>query len=279
MKLIIFSLLSFVLVSCSSDPVTETSGANSAPVEKKTVESKKIEEVPAPVVEKKTSAETAARYTSLDAAISSENLERIKQASTELLSSNPKDVKALNALGIYYYKKGQLDAAKLLLNKAWSVSPTTEISNNLGLVALAQGHQREAVQMFKKSIEIDSKNADAASNLGALYIKERDYNKAIFALEPIVKAGKADTNTLSNYGVALAATDKVKEAADVYEKILSNQPDHQNTMLNYSILMIEKQEKYKEGLDLINRLKFVGSDIESRQVIKDLENKAKAGLK
>jgi hypothetical protein len=37
-------------------------------------------------------------------------------------------------------------------------------------------------------------------------------------------------------------------------------------------------QKNKEGLDLLNRLKFVGAPPEVRDTIKNLENKAKAGL-
>jgi hypothetical protein len=50
-------------------------------------------------------------------------------------------------------------------------------------------------------------------------------------------------------------------------------------MLNLAAVYIEKLNKFDEGLDLINRLKFVGPDQEARQTIKELENKAKAGLK
>jgi hypothetical protein len=37
--------------------------------------------------------------------------------------------------------------------------------------------------------------------------------------------------------------------------------------------------KYQEGLDVINRLKFVGGPADTRNRIITLENKAKAGLK
>jgi tetratricopeptide (TPR) repeat protein len=267
-------LLSGFLVSCSSDPVASDNSTEKVATQKP-VESKKIE---SNVVTQKPVETSAQMSSALDAAIGSDNPERLKQAATDALSANPKDVKALNALAMYYYKKNQLDAASLLLNKA-SGSQSSEVSNNMGLIALARGDQREAVQMFRKAMEQNPKNYTAASNLAALYLKEKDYNKVIYSLENYVKSGDADINSLSNYGVALTATGKTAEAASIYESILKNHPDHQNTMLNYAVLLIEKQEKYKEGLDLIGRLKFVGSDIESRQVIKDLENKAKAGLK
>ena len=65
----------------------------------------------------------------------------------------------------------------------------------------------------------------------------------------------------------------------IYEKVLKANPSSRDIMLNYSIFLIDQKQKYKQGLDLLNRLKFVGVQPEARNIIKDLENRAKAGLK
>ena len=148
----------------------------------------------------------------------------------------------------------------------------------MGLVLLEKNERREAIKYFRKAIEINPQNAIAGANVGAIYVREKDYNKAILSLEIAVKNGIKDYKTMGNYAVALAATGKTREAADIYERLIRDNPSQKEIMLNYSILLIEEMQKYKEGLDLLNRLKFVGSAPESRQVIKELEIKAKAGL-
>lgn len=221
-----------------------------------------------------------AKISELKQAITSGNPEQIKTVSTDVLMSNPKDVKALNALAVYYMGKRQYSAASLLLDKAVLVEPRNEILyNNLGMVALALNEQSRAVLMFRKSMELNSKYYRPASNVAAIYLQEKDYSKVLFTLESFVTAGEADNAGLSNYAVALVATGKDKEAGQIYEQILKGSPDHKAAMLNYSIVLIEKQQKYQEGLDLLNRLKFVGYDNGARQTINDLEVKAKAGLK
>lgn len=269
-NVILISVLGLFLAGCSSDPVKPE-----LPI------AKPVEKTEAtPKVEKTPEATVAGKYADLDAAIAADSDEKIKLVASEQLLSNPRDTKALNALAMYYYKRKQYEAATLLLNKSLAVNPKSATAyNNLGLIELELNNISEAVNFFRKSMQLDPEKYQASFNLAAVYAKEKDYNKVIYSLEKAVKAEKADANSLNNYALALVATGKTQEAADVYEKILKTNPDHKNTMLNYSVLMIEKQDKFKEGLDLINRLKFVGADNEARPVIKELEIKAKAGLK
>lgn len=216
----------------------------------------------------------------LDRVIVEGDNEKIQKTSIELLQVNSKNYKALNSLAMCHYKKQQFEAAILLLNRALAVNPkSSEVYNNFGLIMFAKNEKKEAVNMFRKALQLNPENYLAAANLSSIYAKEKDYSKVIFSLEKFVKNGKANIFDLNNYAIALVATGKDKEAAEIYEEILKQSPEYKNAMLNYAILMIEKQDKYKEGLDLINRLKFVGADHEARQTIKDLEFKVKAGLK
>lgn len=273
MKKIIFLFLVLLIAGCSSDPVSdsmlpENKIENKAPVQ----DEAKGDEAPTDAV--------AQASASLNTAIASGDSERIRQSSLEVLSRDPKDTKALNALAVSYYKSQKPAAAILLLNKVLSQNPNSaEAYNNLGLVYLQKKEKRDAVESFRKALKLDSGNLAAAENLSAIYAEAHDYDKVIYVLENLVKNSTASVEAMNNYAIALAATGKTDEAAASYAKILERQADQQQVMLNYSILLIDKQQKYKEGLDLLNRLKFVGTDVESRQIINDLESKAKAGLK
>jgi tetratricopeptide (TPR) repeat protein len=258
--------LGLILSSCGSHSVKKTEVNLESPVVK---------------LEKRPEHETiVSRYVELDAAIAASRYEKIKISASELLLSNSRDTKALNALAMYYYKHKQLEAANLLINKSLAVNPKLAATyNNLGLLELASDNKNGAVNAFRKAHELDPENYFSACNVASIYAQEKDYKKVIYSLEKAVINEKADLNCLSNFGIALAATGKIQEAAQAYEKILKTNNAHKSTMLNFAILMIEKQGKFKEGLDLINRLRFVGVPNESREVIKELEIKAKAGLK
>jgi Tfp pilus assembly protein PilF len=183
-------------------------------------------------------------------------------------------------LAMTEFKKGHFEVAEAQLNKAIKEQPNTaDYYHNLGLIHLAKNEQREAIQSFRKGLQINPQHAEIAAQLGAIFTKEKDYTKAEIALEIPVKKGSQDLNILGNYAIALTANKKTDEAEKIYEKILKANPSSRDIMLNYSIFLIDQKQKYKQGLDLLNRLKFVGVQPEARNIIKDLENRAKAGLK
>lgn len=280
----IFIFLAFAMLSCTSALVTEspapmnipTNAAVVAPIKKEAGKAAPPSAPSAPAVIAST---VDISYADLEKAIVSGNNERIKTISTDLLQMNSKDLKALNALAMYYYKKQQLAAAELLLSKALTAHPkSSTVYNNLGLIELAKNEKKEAMNMFQKALELDAKNYSAAANIAAIYVKNKSYEYAVFTLEKFVDSKVTQADSLNNYAIALNGIGKFNEAADIYERVLKKIPDHKLAMLNYSILLIEKQAKYKDGLDLLNRLKFVGVDSQSRELIKNLENKAKNGI-
>lgn len=216
----------------------------------------------------------------LTEAVRNQNDDAISQATTEILTSNPKDVRALNALAMVYYKRSRYEAAEYLLNKAMTIdNDRAELYSNMGLIKMAQGEKREAIQAFRKGLSLSSQDPVIGANLGSIYVKEKDYSKAELALEIPYRKGSKDIKTLTNYAIALTGTGKANKAEEIYEKLMKDNPGQRDIMLNYSILLIDHKQKYREGLDILNRLKFVGAPSESRNLIKDLESKAKAGLK
>ena len=235
--------------------------------------------VETPSVEKKSAPVANTQYSRLNEALKQQNDEQIQKISSEILTQNPKDPKALNSLAMVYYKKGRFDAAEYLLNKAIASNPkVSELYGNYGVIQLAKNERRDGIKSFKKALELNSQDYIAGANLGSVYVQEKDYQKAVLALEIPFRKGTKDPKILNNYAIALAATGKTQEANEIYSKILKDNPSHRETLLNYSILLIDELKKNKEGLDLLNRLKFVGPPQESNEIIKDLENKAKAGL-
>lgn len=285
-KLLMTAGLSLLLASCGSSPKKEsfltenrTASGNDGKVSGQKTEPNPLpDKKPEPAVSSPAAAEM--KQAELDQAVASGDEERIRKASQEMLQFNSKNSKALNALAMWHYKRQQYEAAALLLNKALAANPNaSEAYNNLGLIELAKNNRKEAISMFRKALQVNPENPYAAANAAAIYAREKDYSKVVLTLEKAVNNNKANASALNNYAIALVATGRHGDAASYYEKILKDNPDNKSYILNYSILLIEKQAKYKEGLDLVNRLKFVGTDNESRQVIKELENKAKAGLK
>jgi Flp pilus assembly protein TadD len=213
-------------------------------------------------------------------AIKTQNDEQIFRVAGQLLTQNPNDVKAMNAMAMYYFKKGKVDASRYLLNKAITANPNAgEAYGNMGLIHLVNNERREAIKAFRKALDINPNDSVAAANAGSIYVAEKDYNKAISVLTVAYNGGIRDVKTLNNYAVSLTAVTKFDEANSIYLAAMKEQNNNRELLLNYAILLIDHMNKYKEGMDALNRLKFVGPPSESRNRIIALENKAKAGLK
>jgi tetratricopeptide (TPR) repeat protein len=213
-------------------------------------------------------------------AIKSQNDEQIYRVSGQLLTQNSTDVKALNAMAMYYFKKGKIPAAKYLLNKAAAANPNVgEVYGNIGLVHLANDEPREAIKAFGKALALNPKDGIAAANAGSIYVMEKDYNKAVTVLSVAYNQGIKDPKTLNNYAVALTAVGKFDDASAIYSAAIKEQNNNRELLLNHAILLIDHMNKNKEGIEVLNRLKFIGPPSESRNRIIALENKAKAGVK
>ncbi|MFZ4402557.1 MAG: tetratricopeptide repeat protein [Pseudobdellovibrionaceae bacterium] len=218
-------------------------------------------------------------YQKLDIAIKEQSDEKIYQSATDILSQNSEDHRALNAIGLYHYKKGRLSLAKSLLLKALSKTQSSDLYSNLAIIELSLGEKDEAIRSLRKALEISSQDATASANLGALYVQEKDFNKARLVLETAYRQGVREPRVLNNYAIALTANQQYDKAAEIYQSVLKDQNNNKEVLFNYAILLIDHMGKFTEGLEVVNRLKFVGGPAESRNKINALENKAKAGLK
>jgi Flp pilus assembly protein TadD len=264
------------LTACSSAPApTSREGQRmNEPEPRMAFDDSKIESKPVPVSRDNAPSQRATRN-ELDDAINSQNDEKIYSQASTLLLQNPQDPKALNALALYHYKKGRFNAAKYFLGKAIQAKESSELYNNLGVVHLAVNEKKEAILAFRQAMNLNPKGGAAGANLGAILAANRSYSNANVALQAAYDEGYRDARVLNNYAVALTAVGKGEEAQSLYEKALKEQSANKEIMLNYAILLIDHLKKNKEGLDVINRLKFVGPTSGQLARIKELENKAK----
>ncbi len=267
LKCIGFIFAAAVQIGCSS---------SSQKSESKSTQVHAVEK-PKPVVTKEpTSRETE---DALSSALKSQNSETLFKAATQRLSTNPKDPRALIALAQYHYSKSQFGASEYFLTLAEGVrSNAPEIHNNLGLIHLRRGDETKAIRSFRKAIELDSRYAPAAAQLGSIYLKHKDYARAQPALEIAYREYRKNPSIVTNYGSVLLATGQFQKADKVFREALKLDDGNKEAVFNLAILLVEFQNKNQEGLDFINRLKFLGPLPEMRNKIVVLENKAKLAL-
>lgn len=241
---------------------------------------RKKEVAPQPLPPVSTPAEAksvTATVDELDRAIQKQDDRAIAIAARQILIQSPQDPKALNALALYHFRRGELSAAKALLNKA--IASHDQISmlySNLGIVLQTAKEDADAVKAYREALKVDPYNPIAAANVGAYYAQVKDYSKAQVALEIAVQKGQRDWRTLNNYGVTLMALGKYNFAESQFKKSSELQPQNTAVLLNYATLLVDHLSKPAEGLEVINRIRFIGPGPDVRKRISELEIKAKS---
>jgi|GEM_PF-1758781 len=219
------------------------------------------------------------KYRPLAQAIRSGRSKSITDQASRLLGQTAYDPVALNALALLHLKRGHTGATKLLLNKALERNQNAALFNNLGVALLQEGDLVGALANFKRAMKSDPGNTSAVSNLGSLYMKGGDITRATPLLEQAYKSQPSNTALANNYAIALRSSGDLDGASRIYDSILKQDPKNVYALLNEAIILIDFQNKPKDGLTLVYKLKFLETD--KKDVVNRanaLEKKAKAGL-
>jgi tetratricopeptide (TPR) repeat protein len=103
----------------------------------------------------------------------------------------------------------------------------------LGVALYKNDHDREAVEAFKKSVELDPQNADAYRRLGLAYLAtgqrkeaEESYKKAIELFEKRVREDAKDADALYNLADSYGKVSEYDKAAEAYRRAIKlKEPD------------------------------------------------------
>ena len=200
------------------------------------------------------------------------------------LSKNPDDTQVLNLLALHSLREGQLDLAKIILNRALNnASDKGPLYNNLGVIALREGRLQRAIGFFKRAGENGSAQS-AKVNMAGIQVQHGDFNNALRPLEEAYRKIRSKIKAedglsmaiANNYGVALMGTGNYKEAERVYESLASVSGKDINVLLNHAILLVEKMQQTEKAKPIINKLKFTADQPKVLQRIESLEEKIRS---
>lgn len=120
----------------------------------------------------------------------------------------PRDYRAWNNIGAYYYSNKQYDKATNAFNKALELAPRgAEPNMNLALNALSSNNISKAEQLLGNASRANTAN----EALGLLYLKKGEYNKAVDAFGDAKTDNAAIAQLLTkNYSKAQQILDQVK---------------------------------------------------------------------
>ncbi|MEI6608490.1 MAG: tetratricopeptide repeat protein [Deltaproteobacteria bacterium] len=99
---------------------------------------------------------------------------------------------------------------------------------NLGLALKDQGKMEEAINEFRKTINIKPSSADAHNNMGIiLEMHFKKYDEAIYHYRQALQIDSSNPGTHFNLGIALAKNGEVKESIKNFRLAINLKPDYE----------------------------------------------------
>ncbi len=98
----------------------------------------------------------------------------------QILDIDPKNLFALDKIGVIFVRKGDLNSAEYYFRKILSIDHTYKTAlNNLGNILLKRGMIEQAINCYRNAIQMDENYALAYHNLAVAYKKGGDIDSYI----------------------------------------------------------------------------------------------------
>jgi Flp pilus assembly protein TadD len=127
------------------------------------------------------------------------------------LKVDPKHWKAHNNMALASIDLGELEMAEAHYRDSLAIEPQPAIYNDLGFVLERQGLSDEAVEMYRKSVEIDPESAPANYNLAAALARSGEFAEAELHFRAAL-AMVPNTQSYTGLGIVLLQQGRAEEA-------------------------------------------------------------------
>ncbi|GAX60658.1 hypothetical protein SCALIN_C13_0173 [Candidatus Scalindua japonica] len=192
------------------------------------------------------------------------NMARLKFAQNEIdeciryckksLEIKPAEIRVLTVLGAAYLRKGMLSNAVLVFNKIIDInSKFVPAHLNIANIKLQLNQPEIALPHYKTALRIDPQNNVARLGLGSAYALIGKHKEAIVEFETLNKTEPENVAVYFNMIKSYLAMDQDDKAHDALVKVLELDPENQTA----SLLMSKVYVKNEEISKAIEQLSFV----------------------
>lgn len=154
-----------------------------------------------------------------------------KSTLNEVISKNKATVtlKSLNNIGAVYIRKGNIEGAIEMFKKALQInSKDASVHYNLGCANYKKGVIDAAEMEFKTALELDTNIAEAHNYLGIIYNQRKDYDKAYNAFKTAVELRPNYAIAHKNLGLIYLNYEDVENAIFHLNETLRLSPFQEN---------------------------------------------------
>jgi len=172
------------------------------------------------------------------------DLPKAEKAFEAALAIDPDHLKSLVNLSRVLIEQKRYDDALNKLMLAGDIEPNSnEVQRLLGRAYYGQGKTVDAVDAYRRAIELDEKDVWSMNNLALLFLEEKRAEEAMPLLLKAVDLRKDVAAFHNNLGMALEHTRRFKDAAASYNDALSADPDYEKAKQNLARVEAVKVNK------------------------------------
>ncbi|MEI9475835.1 MAG: tetratricopeptide repeat protein [Deltaproteobacteria bacterium] len=144
-------------------------------------------------------------------------------------------------LGLLYHKNNKLPEAIEEYKKAVQIDPfNTGAHNNLGMAYKDLGRYEEAVNHYQKALSIDPKYGKARHNLAVALYQQGDLERAALELNLTISSNPKMPESYNNLGLLYKKLKKFPEAREFFQKGLSIDPKYASLHYNLALTLEEE---------------------------------------
>ena len=145
---------------------------------------------------------------------------------SDTLTTNADSWLAHNNLGLVFLKKGQADEAIEQFRRTVEINPNyTEGQNNLANTLLENGQLSEAIEQYKIALKINPKFAPTYANLGVAFIQEGQLDEAIAQYQKAIEINPKFAQAHGNLGLAFFQKGQLEDAITECQEALRLNPN------------------------------------------------------
>ncbi len=175
----------------------------------------------------------------------------------DTLVKTPNAFLAYNNLGLLLKNQGHIEEAMEFYRKAVQINPNfAEAQANIGFVLADKGRFDEAIKYYRKAIQIDPTFADALTGLGVALSAKGRLDEAIKDHYKAIQINPNNSNALYNLGITLAARGRFDEAIKYYRKAIQINPNDSDALYNLGNALAAKGrldeaiENYRQAIQI-----------------------------
>ncbi len=174
-----------------------------------------------------------------------------------VLSMDPKNVNALQLLGIIQFQTGRSKEGEQLLRRAIKQRPNiADLHYNLGNMLDQQGKLKQALMAFENAIKLGLSNDQIHNNLGMVQSKLGKFKEAENSFRKAININPKNPSALSNYGLLMRKTNRQDQAIQALQQAIDLEPKFFDAFSNLGAIYFEKNDLDKAEEYLLQALEL-----------------------